>query len=446
MLRTASYVLLCAFISGASAGLAQDSSSTTPAQSPASAPDSDAQSLPAEVVAAEAAIATSDWKTAEAKLAPWLATHPGDARALFDAGYVADAQNRLDDAAGLYQRATDANPGSFEAHLLLGLLLARQGKPAEARTHLLAATKLNPGLAGPALKASAWRALAEIDRPDHGTPGDTTAASNDLLEALKLSPETTEDTLLAANLAEQAGQFDAAEAAYRRVLDRDSKSEPANAALAHLLIRKKQFPEAETLLRTALEKLPDDPALTAQLATVLAAQDKAEALPLLKKLQEAHPENTAISNMLAEVLSEAGDIAGSDQLYTKLLATNPNDPELLVAHGQNLVRLGRFPEAFAQFDKATQIDPTNSDGWSGVAFAASKTNQPAVTLHALTMRSKFLPESASTYFLWATSYDSLHEKTQAAVYYHHFLDSAAGKFPNQEWQARQRLQLLEKKP
>ena len=198
-------------------------------------------------------------------------------------------------------------------------------------------------MAGPALKARAWRALAEIDRPDPGTPGDTTAASNDLLEALKLSPETPADTLLAASLAEQAGQFDAAEAAYRRVLLKDPKSEPANAALAHLLIRKKQYPEAETLLRAALEKLPDDPALTAQLATVLAAQDKAEALPLLKKLQAAHPENTAITNMLAEVSSEAGDFAGSDQLYAKLLAATPNDPELLVAHGQNLVRLGRLP-------------------------------------------------------------------------------------------------------
>jgi tetratricopeptide (TPR) repeat protein len=451
VLRTASFVLLGVLFAGATSGLAQDSSSRSGAQPsgvtpPASVQESDGQPVSDQVVSAEAAITSSDWKTAKARLDPWLANHPDDARALFDAGYVADAQNRLDDAAGLYERSTAANPNSFEAHLLLGLLLARQGKPEAARTHLLAATTLDPGVAGPALKARAWRALAQIDRPDSGSSGDTAAASNDLLEALKFSPETTADTLLAASLAEQAGQFDEAEAAYRRVLSKDQTSEPANAALAHLLIRKKQFPEAETLLRAALEKLPDDPALTAQLATVLAAQDKAEALPLLKKLQEAHPENAAISRMLAEVLSEAGDIAGSDQLYTGLLAAAPNDPELLVAHGQNLVRLGRYPEAFAQFDKATQIDPSNSDGWSGLAFAASKTSQPSVALHALTMRSKLLPESASTYFLWATSYDSLHLKEQATAYYRRFLDSSAGKFPNQEWQARQRLQLLEKKP
>jgi tetratricopeptide (TPR) repeat protein len=450
VLRFAFFVLLCVFLGAARSGFSQDSSSSSGAQPsgvPPNAPatELDSQSPSTEVLSAEAAIATSDWKTAEAKLDPWLATHPTDARALFDSGYVADAQNRLDDAAVLYRRATTAKPSSFEAHLSLGLLLARQGKPIEAKQELLAATKLDPGEAGPALKARAWRALAEIDRPTPGAAGDTTAASNDLLEALKLSPETPADTLLAASLAEQAGQYDEAEAAYRRVLLKDPKSEPANAGLADLLIRKKQYTEAEPLLRATLERLPDDPVLAAQLATVLAAQDKAEALPLLQKLHTAHPENTAISNMLAEVLAEAGDIAGSDQLYLKLLTASPNDPDLLVAHGQNLVRLARFLEAFAQFDKATQIDATNTDAWSGLAFAASRTNQPAVTVHALTMRSKYLPESASTYFLWATSYDTLHQTQQAAVYYHHFLDSAAGKFPNQEWQARQRLQVLEKK-
>jgi predicted Zn-dependent protease len=444
VLRIAFFALLLASISGAAAGFAQESSSNSEPLAPAATSQAVLAPVSAQVSAAEAAIASSDWKAAEAKLDPWLANHPGDARALFDAGYVADAQNRLDDAAGFYRRAVEVNPQSLEAHLSLGLLLARQGKPDEARPELVAATTLDPGEAGPALKARAWRALAQIDRPRPGSAGDTTAASNDLLEALKLAPETPADTLLAASLADQSGQYDAAEAAYRRVLAKDPKSAPANAGLAHLLIVKKQYPEAETLLRAALAQSPADAALTAQLATVLAAQDKAEALPLLEKLHGAHPADTAITHMLAEVLADAGDAAGSDRLYAVLLAATPDDPDLLVGHGQNLVRQLKLAEAFAVFNKATQLDPANADGWSGLAFVASRTGQPSITLHALTMRSKYLPENPSTYFLWATAYDTLHQKAEAATYYHHFLDSSAGKFPNQEWQARQRLKLLEK--
>src|ERR1039458_4609250 len=107
-------------------------------------------------------MAKSDWKTAASQLDTWIAAHPTDARALFDAGYVADAQSRPDDAAGLYRRAIDANPQSFEAHISLGLLLARQGKLTDARDELVTATRLDAGDAGPALKARAWRALAEI--------------------------------------------------------------------------------------------------------------------------------------------------------------------------------------------------------------------------------------------------------------------------------------------
>jgi predicted Zn-dependent protease len=395
---------------------------------------------------AEAAIAKSDWKTAETKLNLWLADHSADPRALFDSGYVADAENRLADAESSYRRAIDADPKSFEAHLSLGLLLAREGKPEDARPELAVATNLDPGDAGPAVKARAWRALARIDLPGAGQPGDTTEASNDLLEALKLSPETAADTLLAANIADQANEYDAAETAYRRVLAADPKSLPAQAGLAHILIERKQYPEAETLLRASLEQSPNDPGFTAQLATVLAAQDKAEALPLLEKLHDAHPKDPAINRMLAAVLADAGDYAGSDRLYTALLASTPNDGTLLVGHGQNLIRLAQFTAAFAAFDKATQVDSANADGWSGLAFAASRTNQPAVTLHALTMRSKFLPEVPSTYFLWATAYDNLHQRGQAVAYYQHFLDSSAGKFPDQEWQARQRIVLLRKKP
>lgn len=417
--------------------------STSVPAAPAS-PAADAQPVAQQVLDAEAAIAKSDCKAAEGILTPWLAAHPSDARALFDAGYVADAENNLNEAAALYRRATQADPKSFEAHLSLGLLLAREGKLDEARPELAAATKLDPGAAGPALKARAWRALAQIDRPRQGHPGDAAEASNDLLEALKLSPETEDDTLLAASLAEDSGQNDAAEAAYRRVLAEDPKSEEANSGLAHILIEEKQYPQAETVLRAALAKIPNDPVLTTQLTLVLAEQNDPEALPLAQKLHQAHPNDAGITRMLAELLSESGQFSASDQLYAGLLAASPENEDLLVAHGQNLVEEQKFAEAFAVFKKVTDLDSANAEGWSGLAFTASKTGQPSITLHALTMRSKYLPENASTYFLWATSYDTLHQKTEAAIYYHHFLESAAGKFPNQEWQARQRLQVLEK--
>jgi len=446
--RTAFIAMVAALVICSTPVVAQSSSSSTgsappPANSTPAPPNASSapapQPAPAEVAAAEAAIAASDWKTAEAKLDTYLAAHTADARALFDAGYVADAQNRLDDAVALYRRAVAADPNSFEAHISLGLLLARQNHLSDARPELVIATTLDPGTADLTLKARAWRALARIDRDS-----DAAAASNDLLEALKLSPETLSDTLLAAALAEKTGQLDAAAAAYRSVLDKDPDSAPAHAGLAHLLILRKDYPGAETFLRAALAKNPGDPTLTAQLATVLADQDKAEALPLLQKLHADHPDDPAITHMLAAILADAADYAGSDQLFLHLLAATPNDPDLLVAHAQNLLHLGQLEQAYTVFDKATQLDSANVDGWSGLAFAASKTGHPDVTLHALAMRSRSLPEVPSTLFLWATAYDALHRKTEAAAYYHRFLSASAGKYANQEWQAHQRLQILEK--
>ncbi len=424
---------------------APESSPAAPQAPPAQSPDAQVNSSPRtlsdQVAAAEAAIVKSDWKSAASQLDAWLATHPADPRALFDAGYVADNLDHLEDATAFYRRAINANPNSFEAHLSLGLMLARHNNLEDARPEFVAASQLDPGDAGPAAKAQAWRALARID-----SKSDTTLASTELLEALKITPETESDTLLGAHIAENAAEPDVAEAAYRRVLTNHPGSAAATSDLVHLLIVRQKFPEAETLLRDALAKSPDDPVLTAQLATVLVGENKAEALPLIQKLHDQHPNDDSITRMLARILSDAGDATGSDHLYLGLLKTSPNDPALLVAHGQNLIRQLQFVPAFAVFDKATQLDPTNGDAWSGLAFAASRTKQPAITIHALTMRSKYLPELPSTYFLWATAYDSLRQKDQAASYYHRFLDASSGKFPDQEWQAQQRLKLLEAKP
>jgi tetratricopeptide (TPR) repeat protein len=430
--------------------LAQDKPAPTFSSSQgATAPDatsSQQDAVAEEITKAEAAMVKSDWKTAEPILDSWLTTHANDARALFDLGYVADAQGRNDDAIGLYRKAIAANPKSFEAQLSLGLLLARTGKPSEARPILETATTLDPSPAPAAAKARAWRAMAQIDQAGIEGRPDTAQASIDLLEALKLTPETAEDTLLAASLAEANGNSVAAEAAYRRVLKTDPYSPPATAGLAHLLIAQKMYSDAEDLLEAALRKTPADPALTAQLAAVLVAQDKVEALPLLQNFHAQHPKDAAITRMLAQVSADAGDFEESDKLYVGLLAISPNDPDLLAGHGQNLIRLHRYPEAVKVFQSATEIDESNGEAWNGLAFAAMQAHQPEITIHALTVRSKYLPESTTVYFLWATAYDTLHDKKQASAYYHKFLDSAAGKFPDQEWQARQRLALLDKAP
>jgi tetratricopeptide (TPR) repeat protein len=154
-----SFALLCSFVV-----LTQSRAQTPPATNDAKA-NAPTQQIAPELVDAEAAIVKSDWKAAAAKLDAYLTTHATDARALFDAGYVADHLDHLDAAAGFYRRALEVNPNSFEAHLALGLLLARQGKKDEAHTELLAATTLDPGEAGPAMKARAWRALARLDNP-----------------------------------------------------------------------------------------------------------------------------------------------------------------------------------------------------------------------------------------------------------------------------------------
>ena len=413
-------------------------------QAPAPSAPGTPETTSTELANAEAAMLRSDWKTAEPILNAWLAVHPDDARAFFDLGYSADAQNRNQDAALNYRKALEADPKSFEAQISLGLLLARTGETAEARSALEAATQLNPGNAGYIGKAKVWRALARIDLAGVDGKVDAAQAAIDLVEALKLSPETEDDTLMAATLAEKNNDPDAAEREYRKARRTYPDSTLAVAGLAHLLITQKKYPDAEELLKTALSKRPEDPALTAQLAAVLVAEDKAEALPLLQSIHAKRPEDSNLTRMLAQVTADAGEYTDSDKLYLDLLAADPKNPDLLCGHGQNLIRLRRYPEAVKVFQQATDLDETDGEAWNGLAFSSFETHQTQITLHALTARSKYLPENATIYFLWATAYDTLHDKSQAVAYYRRFLDSAEGKFPDQEWQAKQRLKLLQK--
>jgi tetratricopeptide (TPR) repeat protein len=392
---------------------------------------------------ANEALAKQDYPTAQKLLTTLVAKSPNDPHLLYDLAATQDALDQTAAAEATYRRAIAADPTYFDPHLALGLLLARNGKLREARAELATAVTLNTP--DPALKGRAYRALARIDQPTR-----LSDASDELLAALKITPETADDILLTGELAEAAGDPTAAEAAYRRVLAVDPQNQDAAAALTHLLLHQQKPDQAESLLTAALAKDPDNPNLNAQLAGLYDQQDKtAQALPIAQKLHTANPTDPALTRLLAHLYARNDQYDQAVPLYTALIAANPNDPTLLDAAADTQIHLHDFAAAEALLKRAIAQPaafPTPNDyamAASHLAFAASNNNDPATTLQAIAIRDRLLPQSAATIFLAATAHDKLHQVKQATDLYKQFLSVANGKFPDEEWEARHRLIALE---
>jgi tetratricopeptide (TPR) repeat protein len=393
---------------------------------------------------ANAALDQHDFPTALKLLTNLTTKNPTDAHLLYDLGFTQESLDQTSNAADSYHRAAAADPKYFEPHLSLGLLLARTGQHADARTELLTATTLTPST-DPALKARAWRALARLDQASN--PAD---ASNELLAAMKISPETPDDIILSGELAEATNDPAEAEAAYRRLLAADPQNPTATAALVHLLEAQKKPDQAEALLTAALAKNPGDPTLNAQLASLYDTQgEPGKAIPLVEKLHAANPTDSALTRLLAHLYSGNGQFDKAAPLYATLTNSYPNDPTLVTDHADALIHLRQFAEAEAMLKRTIaqpSAFPTKDDlglAASHLAFAASANNDPATILQALEIRDKVLPQSPSSLFLAATAHDKLHQVKQARDLYKQFLSVANGKFPDEEWQARHRLVTLE---
>jgi Flp pilus assembly protein TadD len=424
------------------------------------------------------ALAAGDFPAALKLLTTLNTQTPNDPQILYTLGLTLEALEaaapapptpaasaaKIPDAQSYYRQSIDANPLFPAPHVALGLLLARANRAAEARSELLIATALPD--TGPALKARAYRALARLEistgaasaAPQPASPPNPTAAAAHLLAALELTPESPEDILLSAEIAEAAADLPAAEQAYRRSLALDPANPAAVADVAHVLLAQHRPAEAEALLTPALLRAPGDPTLTAQLAAAyLASGDPAkiaQAAPLLESLHAAHPENANIARLLARVYVETGDLKHADPLYAELIfAQSQNgktpDPTLLDERAEGLLRLHRPGEAETLLKQAI-ANPAAfpspaalGDAATHLAFAASEIDDPKVALQALTLRATVLPPSPSTLFLGATANDTLHQSTQAVDLYRQFLAAADGRFPEQESQARQRLAALE---
>ena len=393
-----------------------------------------------EMTKAEDLIQKQKFADAEPLLQKVVVGDPSNYVAWFDLGFVENGLGKREESIAAYRKSVAAKPDVFESNLNLGLQLAKAGQP-DAEQFLRAATQLKPTSHPAEGKARAWLSLAHVIEATK--PEEAIAAYH---QAAMLQPKDPEPHLAAGLLYEKADKFSDAEREYRQALDVDPSSFDAVTGLANIYMHGRRFPEAETELRKVVAQHPELAAAHIQLGRVLAAEGKNDAA--IAELQEGvktAPADPALQREMADLYSAVGKNVEAEAAYRTLVRANPNDGELHLGLGESLMKEKKFPEAQQEFQQAVKLKPDSGAAYGDLAFAASENKDYALTLKSLDARAKLLPEIPITYFLRASAFDHLHDIKHATANYHLFLQTANGKYPDQEWQAKHRLIALEPK-
>jgi tetratricopeptide (TPR) repeat protein len=400
-------------------------------------PDDDSPAQPTELTAAETAIEAKNYSAAESLLRRLVEHDPASYVAWFDLGFVENAVGKVADSIAAYRKSVAAKPDVFESNLNLGLQLAQTGQP-DAAEYLRAATHLTPTSHAAEGEYRAWLSLGETI--EKSKPEEALAAYE---QAATLQPKEVEPHLSAGQLFERENKFAEAEQEYKQALALDSRSTDAVIGLANLYMRGRRFPEAEDSLRKLLAVHAP---VHIQLGRVLAAEGKTDvAIAELQAGIKLSPGDDAAQRDLADLYTTAGKNDLAEAAYRGLLVAHPNEAELHRLLGKALLLEKKPTEAQQEFISAVTIRPGLGEAYGDLAFAAGENKQYPLVIRALDARAKLLPEIPITYFMRASAYDHLRDFKQAAANYHLFLNTASGKYPDQEWQAKHRLIAIEPK-
>ena len=270
----------------------------------------------------------------------------------------------LEAAEAGFRSVLEARPTDGDALGGFGVLRLRQENFSQARDYLERATR--QGQAGrwkSALdSATYWTLVAQSTTAREN--GNLDAARQYLQQAVRLDPkETTAENDLADVLVEQ-GQYDAAEATYRRVLARQADNPDAVRGLVGVLAQNNKADEAlrivERMSPTQQEKVGALGRLRAtqalgQAKAAAARGDDTGARVALENALLNDPANAWVRLDLARLYIKLGAKAEARGIMDGLLISNPNMPEALYAHALlsaetqdwagSLATLERVPEA-----------------------------------------------------------------------------------------------------
>ena len=334
------------------------------------------------------------------------------------------------EAVAEYRKTLELKPGLYEAELNGGIVLLRQKNPVEALPlfedaagkkpqefrprYYLAESQLQTGdyahaeesyklaIALDAKSASAQLGMAET-LVQEGRLGDADAYFR---QAAQLEPKYRDYLLELAGLYEKASQNSEAIQIYREFPDNPA----AQARMGELLLESKQFEDAVPRLEEAYAKDASPANRSALAAAYVFTRKPDKALPLLGQSVAAEPANYDLRMMYARALRDKRQFEPAANQFYAAAKLRPAEPKPWTELGGMLYMAGDLPQALTAFEQAAAKGETSAGNW----------------------------------FLRAIILDKLRQIKPAKDAYDHFLAMSEGRNPNQEFQARQRVRILQR--
>ena len=138
--------------------------------------------------------------------------------------------------------------------------------------------------------------------------------------------------------------------------------------LAELAGRIGRYPDAENLLRRAVELAPDFLTAKSNLAMVLHKQARpGEAIAILDEIAAADPDSMANANLRAAALGRIGEYDEALEIYAAVLEQRSDHPKIWMSYGHMLKTVGRQQDCIAAYRRALALQPGLGEVWWSLA-------------------------------------------------------------------------------
>jgi tetratricopeptide (TPR) repeat protein len=359
-----------------------------------------------------------------------IAADPKDYSLHFNLALAYSLMGKNAEAIPEYQKTLELKPDLYEAELNLGISLLREHRAADAVPYLTAAV---------GQKASEYRPNYYLATALLGA-GDFLKAEQSYTAALALDPKSPDAELGLAHALAGENKLEDAAAHFKKAADLNPSYRDDLLELAGMYEKAKQPEQAISIY----QQFPDNPGAQERLGELLLKAGKPADAVASFQVAVAKSPTEANRAALAEAYLKNSEPGKAQPVVEQILAADPDNFEIRMLHGRLIRDQRKFPEAAAEFERATKLKPDAPQAWSELAGVLVMAENYPPALAALDRIAALNAEKPGHVFLRAIVLDKIHDVKPALASYQRFLEMSKGENPDQEWQARQRIKTLER--